>query len=464
MERHSDASRQSTNPAVTTTTKTFRSFGVVIVLVIFIFGYTALTMNHSRSVYYGGTIPPPVEVASRSGPKHRTVHADTKGSFAASRDNREGNGIKPQEPKDVNVTLRESFLDKITASIGDNVVSKAKIILIIAYMRTGSTLTGAIFQSFPGTFYVFEPIRLIGSFFNSMARNKMQRGTLKFANGTQRNVLLEDKQSIILDEINSWLNCKLTALNIHTLSNPHHAQHTNIMAAFTNCMKEEKKKQTPNLRRCFDEATSLCKKAPLRIIKFIRIKMKDAAMLLLLYPNLKIVHLVRDPRGIMNSRFKIHMASEDKIKSQVVGHCTTVYEDLKISKEIISEFPGRLKVILYEDLAERPLETAQSMFRFSGLPFNDYVQTFVERQTSAQRNSGKYTTLRKNSTVTANTWRKQIRFKVQNIVYNSCLESNKIIGYLPFSSEKMLRNLTVASRKKLDVNAELLKSKIKYSS
>jgi Na+/melibiose symporter-like transporter len=54
MERHSDASRQSTNPAVTTTTKTFRSFGVVIVLVIFIFGYTALTMNHSRSVYYGG--------------------------------------------------------------------------------------------------------------------------------------------------------------------------------------------------------------------------------------------------------------------------------------------------------------------------------------------------------------------------------------------------------------------------
>ncbi|XP_060566324.1 uncharacterized protein LOC132725246 [Ruditapes philippinarum] len=296
MEHDSDSSRQSTKPAATTRTKTFRSFGVVIVLVLFIFGYSALTMNHSRSVYDRGTtdtIPPPVEVASRAGPKHRTFHTDTKGSYAASSDNREGNGIKPQEPKDVNVTLRESFLDKITASIGDNVVSKAKIILIIAYMRTGSTLTGAIFQSFPGTFYVFEPIRLIVGFFNSMARNKMQRGTLKFANGTQRNVLLEDKQSIILDEINSWLNCKLTSLNIHTLSNPHHAQHTKIMGAFTNCTKEEKKKQTPNLRRCFDEATSMCKKAPLRIIKFIRLKMKDAAKLLLLYPNLKIIHLVR---------------------------------------------------------------------------------------------------------------------------------------------------------------------------
>lgn len=63
------------------------------------------------------------------------------------------------------------------------ILSNASIVLIVAYMRTGSTLTGSIFQEYPGTFYAFEPIRAVFDAFE--AARKFNRTTvgLKFLQG-----------------------------------------------------------------------------------------------------------------------------------------------------------------------------------------------------------------------------------------------------------------------------------------
>ncbi|KAJ8302910.1 hypothetical protein KUTeg_019306 [Tegillarca granosa] len=60
-----------------------------------------------------------------------------------------------------------------------NATSRAKI-LILTYMRSGSTLTGDIMQQDPQSFYLFEPFRLIAhgirdgkefSYLNGQKRN-----------------------------------------------------------------------------------------------------------------------------------------------------------------------------------------------------------------------------------------------------------------------------------------------------
>lgn len=279
-----------------------------------------------------------------------------------------------------------------------------------------------------------------------------------------RNVSAEEKKDMMLEEINNWLNCKLKSLSINTLDNVHHTVYTNIMGKLLYCMKEEekkkKKKQELHFDGCFDEAISLCKQAPLRIIKFIRLKMKDAAKLLKLFPKMKIIHLLRDPRGIMNSRFQIGFASKKKIEYEANKHCTRVINDLHISKEILLKFPGRLKVVLYEDLAEKPLETSKDIFRFSGLPFNEVVKKFIKNQTNAEENAGHYGIKRKDSSSTASEWRTRMKFGVSNIVYQACLKSNKILGYLSFGSKQLLKNQTIASRNEVDVEKELLKSSL----
>lgn len=39
--------------------------------------------------------------------------------------------------------------------------NRTKIVLIVAYMHTGSSYTGALIQQHPGTYYVYEPLRYL---------------------------------------------------------------------------------------------------------------------------------------------------------------------------------------------------------------------------------------------------------------------------------------------------------------
>ena len=41
------------------------------------------------------------------------------------------------------------------------IIPSAKIVIIAAYLRTGSTFLGGMFHHHPETFYLFEPIHLI---------------------------------------------------------------------------------------------------------------------------------------------------------------------------------------------------------------------------------------------------------------------------------------------------------------
>ena len=66
--------------------------------------------------------------------------------------------------------LLSNYSDLFSKSVP--IVSNATIVLIVAYMRTGSTLTGSLFQEYPGNFYAFEPIRAVyDTFLESKRRN-----------------------------------------------------------------------------------------------------------------------------------------------------------------------------------------------------------------------------------------------------------------------------------------------------
>ncbi|XP_045199057.2 carbohydrate sulfotransferase 1-like isoform X2 [Mercenaria mercenaria] len=316
-----------------------------------------------------------------------------------------------------------------------NVHSNKKIVLIVAYMRSGSTLTGSLFQAYPGTFYVFEPLRFLVGAFNGLARNNKTYTTLKYANGTNRNYSASQKSKVIFDELNSWLNCKIESISIRSLTNIHHREHTKVMRTFYYCTKgrlgSSVTQANAKLKQCFKTAVSSCENAPLRAIKLIRMSIEEASKLLPLYPNMKIIHLVRDPRGIMNSRFKINEVTKKSFKKSVEGHCSSVDKDLKSSKEILQKFPNRLKIVHYEDLAERPIEIARALIKFAELPFVKAMQTFTRQQTHASRDSGAFSTQRKNSTKTANKWRWQMDPENAGFIFNMCNASNSVLGYLP---------------------------------
>ncbi|XP_045198558.2 carbohydrate sulfotransferase 3-like [Mercenaria mercenaria] len=395
---------------------------------------------------------------------HSKQLSNTDTSIRSTNKNRsDRNKLEKGRQKDKTKDMQEKEGDKSKANA--TVLSHRKIVLIIAYMRTGSTLTGSIFQEYPDTFYVFEPVRLINQAFKGKDQKDKTNVTLKYINGTKRQYKTSERNKVVLDEINSWLNCKLDSISTQSLTNVHHKTFTKIMKTFYFCSKKYISKSTKagkassasfketnaNLKHCLKKAEESCQKSPLVALKFIRLRMKDVAKLLPFYPNMKIIHLVRDPRGILISRIKLKAITTKNYQAKVKSHCSSIEQDLKFSKAILQTYSDRLKIVYYEDIAERPLETTRALTEFAGLRFVKSMQTFIEKQTHASRDSGPYATQRRNSKTTAKKWRTLIDPEMAKYTYNACKTSNFVLGYLPLLSVKALRNLTIPSRKLQDV-------------
>ncbi|KAH3847014.1 hypothetical protein DPMN_089326 [Dreissena polymorpha] len=63
------------------------------------------------------------------------------------------------------------------------ILSNGSIILVIAYMRTGSTLTASILRKSERSFYVHEPLHKLKQAFDNAERNKLDSVTFQYVTG-----------------------------------------------------------------------------------------------------------------------------------------------------------------------------------------------------------------------------------------------------------------------------------------
>ena len=70
-----------------------------------------------------------------------------------------------------------------SASSNNQSRPRVKIIIILAYMHTGSTFLGSILQQIPGIYYEYETLR-------SLQQDSRNRNTVVYMNGSERFVKL----------------------------------------------------------------------------------------------------------------------------------------------------------------------------------------------------------------------------------------------------------------------------------
>ncbi|XP_035217202.1 carbohydrate sulfotransferase 1-like [Stegodyphus dumicola] len=202
---------------------------------------------------------------------------------------------------------------------------------------------------------------------------------------------------------------------------------------------------------CFLAAA--CRSSPVQIIKTIRMAASEAVKLIEEYKdlNLKIIHLVRDPRGTMNSRQQKDIAmwcGKYKACSSPKTFCNLVNEDLRHACELQKRYPTRYTLVRYEDLALDPPQTTEKLFKFLDVgPVPSEVVQFLETHTQGSSHVSTnsflqppYRTVR-NSTQAALEWCRKMKLKdIQNVQQN-CHFVFKKLGY------KMVNNT-------VDLNAE----------
>ncbi|KAH3728408.1 hypothetical protein DPMN_054364 [Dreissena polymorpha] len=135
---------------------------------------------------------------------------------------------------------------------------------------------------------------------------------------------------------------------------------------------------------CLRKARTQCLTPNTIILKVIRMSIEQAITLLPFFPNMKIIHLVRDPRAIINSRQVVGETTKNDFNAAnlQLDICSRLEKDLSGTKFLMTFDPSIIKLVQYEDIAEHPVEAAEDLYAFAGLTFDDKIESFVKTKLS----------------------------------------------------------------------------------
>ena len=140
---------------------------------------------------------------------------------------------------------------------------------------------------------------------------------------------------------------------------------------------------------CAKTLSGNCRKASIKAAKLMRLNMDVLEPFLLKHLKAKVLYYIRDPRGIMMSRMltkKYEAISDDDILLEARMLCQKMEFDFERAKLLSMHFPGRIKLIKYEDVANNQMYVAKDVYHFLGLDLPAEVFNWVSESTTKKKN------------------------------------------------------------------------------
>ena len=213
--------------------------------------------------------------------------------------------------------------------LGDSIeTNEARHFLIVSSYRSGSSFLGDLLNHYRGTFYSFEPLH-----YNE---NKIRKSKLSDA----------EKNKEYIDMIIQVFKCiPEKGYFQHAHEKRYIFQHNfRLWNVCENIAKSTPTKK--NVRTCYspDIYSKICQMLPIRLIKTVRLPVNETRELFLdpqLKQSLKIIVLIRDPRGVMHSRSSMEWCTRKDCKDPFTV-CKNLESDILAAYQLKQEFPGAL--------------------------------------------------------------------------------------------------------------------------
>jgi len=182
------------------------------------------------------------------------------------------------------------------------------------------------------------------------------------------------------------------------------------------------------LAKCLKPLVSKCRRSDIIAAKVIRLHMGFVDQLLSDDPDLRLIHVVRDPRGMVESwrnsvpnkrrRRRVPM-NQMQLNVQLI--CRRMLADCRIRRQLETKYPRRILLLRYEDLvtdADTVVENVYNGLLQLTLPSN--VVDGINEQLHAKSANGPTGTRRTNGTATATNWRRTINTRLLAYATNTC--------------------------------------------
>ncbi|XP_064616895.1 carbohydrate sulfotransferase 1-like [Liolophura sinensis] len=198
---------------------------------------------------------------------------------------------------------------------------------------------------------------------------------------------------------------------------------------------------------CVQKVIENCKSKKYRILKTVRLRVHAIEKLLTDDPSLRIIHMIRDPRGIAASRVQWDEFYQAKMTFTFGRVCADMLRDIESVEKLPPEVAKRVLPVLYEEVVENPESMIEYLYKFVQMPYTDYIGKHVKNLTHAAKdNTERFSTQRANPAKTAYSWRSKIRWILSTEIDAICERVYKKVGYLRAKSLKILRDYNISLR------------------
>ncbi|XP_064615778.1 carbohydrate sulfotransferase 1-like [Liolophura sinensis] len=316
---------------------------------------------------------------------------------------------------------------------------KAIKVLIVAYYRSGSTLTGSLFDDNPVAFYSFEPLYPL--YLHTIAKGY----PVKYFNGTVRECpdKLREDETMATEILSAIYSCRFQDFDVATATKQLCNSVSKSILDFCHCVLQKKGNLEMVPQDCFPAYYQRCAQAKYRVVKSVRVGMDVAKQLIQQYPEVKVIHLLRDPRAMFCSNNFGANCVVDVLT--VEAFCRRITKDFKERQLLEREYPSSFKEVIFEDLVADPVGVAKDIYSFVNSRLPDYMAKLLLEKTHS-KSDGPYGTRRENSTATAYKWTKIIGQRTITMINSHCSELIKHGKFPQIITEKDLRGFRIPQR------------------
>ena len=189
---------------------------------------------------------------------------------------------------------------------------------------------------------------------------------------------------------------------------------------------------TSALKYCIPKIQKQCQSSSIIAAKILRVNIWNLDFILNDHPDWKVVHQIRDPRGILISQRSSGIMTKYS-KGSIIAEsnilCDKMLNDTRSFKLHKNTHQGQYMLVKYEDYADAPVQTAQEIYSHIGSEVNDEVILAIKELTHASHDSGAMDQRRKNSSETARKWTTKMTSIEKKWIDKSCSDFYKESGY-----------------------------------
>lgn len=307
---------------------------------------------------------------------------------------------------------------------------RRRSLLIFGADRSGTTFISRMFSEDPQMFMIYEPLWV------TKAWRKKQPS--------------EDWTRSELEVINGILSCNFTKFPLATRFLAHTSRQWSA-ASFKNpflsenfcSVAEFRKKSCPDLSLVPNFAAEMCasryrhsvtKIAQGRVPKLELSSIVPQVFIENPDTDIKVIQILRDPRGSLASRIKLGWMPNHASPSfvhQVRYPCMRIAENVKYGRNLPEEYRNKYMEVYYRDIAKYPIKTALKIYKFAGFEMPEDLLKWIVVNTSPSsealvREAGKPFSSVRNSSANTESWRSAPE-EQNRIIERECRELMQLI-------------------------------------